>query len=182
MDTPLILAAVVFIGIFLMFFVISLLADLVVVGIALGSAVAAYFLPEWYPSFYEIMKDTLLLGYLGLTDPEQISTTGRYMMSVLIILGGTVLCIPALPFSATYRQMLGANKIGRQDEGYIKSLIKTELDEELAGIRKRLSYKIEPEKKSVEKNNNKSKNITPEIPPVTQPKPKSNEQFNIKIN
>jgi len=140
MDTPLILALCVFFGIFLMFFFLSLLSDLLIIGIAVGCAAAAYFIPDWYPMLYEALQGSPLLTYLSLGAPETLSASNRYVLSALLTLLGALFCIPALPFSATYRQLLGANKIGRQDESYIKSLVRSELE---ALLRKRT-----PEEKS----------------------------------
>ncbi|MDM8548073.1 hypothetical protein QUF61_16415 [Candidatus Venteria ishoeyi] len=126
MDSPLLLAFIVFAGIFLLFFFISLLSDLVIVGVALSTAIAAYFIPEWYPVLFEMLKDTQIPTYLGLAQPDKLDDASRYLVAVMLTVLATLVCIPVLPFSATYRQMLGANKIGRQDEAYIKTLIHME--------------------------------------------------------
>ena len=128
MESSLILAFIVFAGIFLSFFFISLLSDLIIVGVALGTAAAAYFIPEWYPILFDMLKDTPIAMYLGLANPDQLDDATRYLVAAMLVFLATLVCIPVLPFSATYRQMLGANKIGRQDEAYIKSIIHTETE------------------------------------------------------
>ena len=132
MDTPWILALIVFVGIFLMFVIISLLSDLLIIGTVLGCTAAAYFIPEWYPLFYEFIADTQIPVYLGLAAPVDnapIEQATIYTLTGLLIFFGTLVCIPALPFSATYRQILGANKIGKRDEAFVKALVKAEMDE-----------------------------------------------------
>ncbi len=122
-DNPIILAIMVFFGIFLMFFFISLLSDLIIVVLTLGSAAAAYFIPEWYPIFYDAVKDTDLVSLLGLVTPEALDTATKRVMAILLVATATLIAIPVLPFSGTYRQILGANRIGRKDEAYITSII-----------------------------------------------------------
>ncbi|GEM_PF-1996621 len=131
MDSPWIVALLVFLGIFLMFVLISLLADLLIIGTAISCAAAAYFMPNWYPLFFDFVKDTQLPVYLGLADPSggALEQVTLYSMSALLVFGGTLICIPALPFSATYRQILGANKIGKSDETFVRALVRSELDD-----------------------------------------------------
>lgn len=132
MDSPWVLALIAFFGIFLMFVIISLLADLLIIGTAVGCAAAAYFLPSWYPLFYDFVQNTQLPIYLGLTAPLEsggLEQATLYAMMGLIILLGTLICIPALPFSGTYRFILGANsrKITKSDENYIRDLVRSEI-------------------------------------------------------
>jgi len=122
-DNPIILAIIVFFGIFLMFFFISLLSDLIIVTLTLGSAAAAYFIPEWYPIFYDMIKDSNLINLLNLATPENLDLASKRTLAALLIFSATLIAIPVLPFSGTYRQILGANRIGRKDEAYISSVI-----------------------------------------------------------
>jgi len=173
MDSPWILAVIAFFGIFLMFVIISLLADLLIIGTAAGCAAAAYFLPSWYPLFYEFIQDTQLPIYLGLAAPLEngsLEQATLYTMMGLIIFVGTLICIPALPFSATYRQILGANKIGKRDEAFVRALVRSEID-----------YLEKPHKESKPKK--KGKEPTPQTtvksrrppPEATEPKLEENE-------
>lgn len=135
MDSPLVIALMVFVGIFVMFFIVSLLADLWIFVVSLGSAVAAYFMRDWYPMVFEVIKTSPIVQQLPLMPPDKLDSTTMFIVAGVLVVIATILCIPALPFSATYRQMLGANKLTRRDETFIRGLIKTELDD----LRKRLS-------------------------------------------
>lgn len=129
MDSPFLIALIVFFGIFLMFVVISLLSDLVIVGIALACAVFAYYIPSVYPEIYEMLSAYLQgLQQFGIVLPAQLDSQTHYLLAALVVLGGTLVCIPVLPFSATYRQMLGANKLSSSDEIHVKRLVAEELE------------------------------------------------------
>lgn len=130
MESPFVIAGLVFLGIFFMFFFISLLSDLVIVGVAVGSAVLAYNIPQFYPEFRDILNDLPFLHQVGLVLPHQADVQAYYMIAVLIILVGTLLCIPVLPFSATYRHMLGAQRISSRDEARIRDMIYAEVADE----------------------------------------------------
>ncbi len=135
MDTPVVIALIVFFGIFLMFFIVSLLSDLWIFLVSLGSAAAAYFIRDWYPMVFDVIKTSPVVQQLHLMPPDKLDSTTIFIIAGVLVVIATILCIPALPFSATYRQMLGANKLTRRDETFIRGLIKTELDD----LRKRLS-------------------------------------------
>jgi len=135
MDTPIVTALMVFFGIFLMFFIVSLLSDLWIFLVSLGSAAAMYFIRDWYPMLFDAIKTSPLVQQLHLMPPDKLDSTTIFVIAGFLIIISTIICIPALPFSATYRQMLGANKLTRRDETYIRGVIKTELDD----LRKRLS-------------------------------------------
>ncbi len=135
MDSPVVIALMVFFGIFLMFFIVSLLSDLWIFLVSLGSAAAAYFMRDWYPMVFDVIKTSPVVQQLHLMPPDKLDSTTMFIVAGVLVVIATILCIPALPFSATYRQMLGANKLTRRDETFIRGLIKTELDD----LRKRLS-------------------------------------------
>jgi len=135
MDTPVVIALIVFFGIFLMFFIVSLLSDSWIFLVSLGSAAAAYFMRDWYPMVFDVIKTSPVVQQLHLMPPDKLDGTTIFIITGVLVVIATILCIPALPFSATYRQMLGANKLTRRDETFIRGLIKTELDD----LRKRLS-------------------------------------------
>ncbi len=128
MDSPWALAIGVFLLIYILFFFISLLADMFIVGIALGCAVLAYHIPSLYPDIAQLAGEWSLLKQLGLALPAQATASAHMTLAVLLALVGTVACIPFLPFSATYRQMLGANKISKGDELYMRRLVEEEWD------------------------------------------------------
>ncbi len=135
METPVVIALIVFFGIFLMFFIVSLLSDLWIFLVSLGSAAAAYFMRDWYPMLFDAIKTSPVVQQLHLMPPDKLDSTTIFIVAGFLVVIATILCIPALPFSATYRQMLGANKLTRRDETFIRGVIKTELDD----LRKRLS-------------------------------------------
>lgn len=172
MDSPWILALIAFFSIFLMFVMISLLADLLIIGTAVGCAAAAYFLPSWYPLFYEIVAETQLPVYLGLAAPLEngsLEQATLYTMMALLIFAGTLICIPALPFSATYRQILGANKIGKRDENFIRLLVRAEME---ASTAQQPKYKPQ-EKPTVQQATPQSRRPSP----VATPKPQIEPQM-----
>ncbi len=152
MESPLVIAVLVFFGIFLMFLIISLLSDLVIVGIALSCAVLTYYLPDLYPEFYDLLSANLKgLQQIGIVLPEQLDAQTHYLLAFLIVVAGTLACIPVLPFSATYRQMLGANKLSKHDETHVRRLFAEELERmkkklaEEKARQKRASLKSAPE-------------------------------------
>jgi hypothetical protein len=131
MESPFLIALIVFFGIFILFFFISLLSDLFVIAIMISSATLAYFIPEFYdsPNFQQFLNENLsFIRMLGMSFPEQLDTATHYVLAALIMLGGTLACVPVLPFSAVYRQMLGANKISRSDELHVRALVAEELE------------------------------------------------------
>jgi hypothetical protein len=131
MESPFVIAMLVFFGIFLMFFLISLLSDLFVIGIMISSAIFAYFIPEFYdsPNFQQFLTENLrFMRMLGISFPEQLDAATHYLLGGMIMLAGTLACVPVLPFSAVYRQMLGANKISRSDELHVRTLVAEELE------------------------------------------------------
>lgn len=130
MDSPFIIAAIAFFGIFFMFFFISLLSDLVIILIALGSAFLAYNIPEYYGEFRDILNSVPSLQQVGLHLPQQPDVQAFYVLAILIIGIGTILCIPVLPFSATYRHMLGSYHLSKRDENRIRSMMYAEIAEE----------------------------------------------------
>jgi len=128
MDSPWVLAIGVFILIYLMFFFISLLADMFILFIALGCAILAFNIPELYPDIVELLQQVELPQQVGFILPPEPTLTSQLTLALLVVFFGTLACIPFLPFSATYRQMLGANKIGKSDELYIRRLVGEEWD------------------------------------------------------
>jgi hypothetical protein len=101
------LALAVFISIFLGFLFIRFFADFVLVAVALGSAILAYQIQAFYPEILMILQESNILRFLGLTLPEQANNFAIFIIASLITILAIVICIPILPFSATYRFLLG---------------------------------------------------------------------------
>jgi hypothetical protein len=127
MDSPWVFAVVVFFAIYLLFFIISLLADLYIVGVALIAAIFAYNIPKLYPTIQSTFSELKLLNNIGLQLPEQATTQAYYMVIAVVVVVSVFVCIPVLPFSATYRQMLGANRLSKHEEGCVKQLVHEEI-------------------------------------------------------
>jgi len=104
-----IVAILVFLSIYLVWYSIRFLADFFLVGIALGGAVLAYHIPDWYPIFQIIWEESRFLSIFGPLSPNQPDIAATFFIALLIIAGAVLLSIPFLPFSATYRFMLGVD-------------------------------------------------------------------------
>ncbi|TGO02799.1 hypothetical protein PN36_18880 [Candidatus Thiomargarita nelsonii] len=102
-------AIFVFLGIYFVWYSIRFFADFCLVGIALGGAVLAYRIPDWYPIFHMIWKESSFLSIFGPLSPNQPDIAATFFIALLIIAGAVLLSIPFLPFSATYRFMLGVD-------------------------------------------------------------------------
>jgi hypothetical protein len=122
------MALAVFFGVFFVFFLISLLSDLWIVIVSLGAATLGYFIPTIYPEVQKLSIEIKVLESLGMTLPAQPTASSYYLLGIFLVCTGVLLCLPALPFSATYRQLLGANKISKQDEAYIQWVVKEEVE------------------------------------------------------
>ncbi|MEM7015748.1 MAG: hypothetical protein AAF512_00245 [Pseudomonadota bacterium] len=147
MDGPFIFAILAFFGVFLAFVVLSLLADVFILLTAIMTAVAVYFIPDIYPEIRMLITDIGLFRELGITFPEQINGFTHLILTIFTVLCGALICIPVLPFSATYRQILGANKISGADERYIQSIVHDEIEQlrkRLAAQRRKANTKTKP--------------------------------------
>lgn len=105
MDSPIVIACLVFISIYLVWFVIRLFADFVLVGIAFMSAVLAYYIQPYYPEILMILTESNLLDVFNL--PAEVNEIAILKIAGLIIACAVLVSIPILPFSATYRLMFG---------------------------------------------------------------------------
>lgn len=137
MDSPFIVAILVFLGIYLVFFLIRLFADFILVGIALISAIFAYYFlhyPDVYHTVIELSKElpilSMLFQKLGL--PEQLELLDQ---KTIIIIGSMItalavlISIPFLPFSATYRFLLGVeNPVFQRKEAKVRGWIVEEIE------------------------------------------------------
>jgi hypothetical protein len=68
------------------------------------------------------------LSAIGVHLPEKPTGWSVFFMSSLITVGGVLVCIPFLPFSATYRQLLGAERLNTTEEDRIKLWISEEVE------------------------------------------------------
>jgi hypothetical protein len=128
-SSPIVVAILVFVSIYLVFLLIRLFADFFIVGIALGSATLAYHINSLYPEIIMILKESNLLNLLGMTLPEQPDDQAIYKIAGLIVVAAIMICIPILPFSATYRQLLGVeNPVYALKEAKIKGWIREEIE------------------------------------------------------
>ena len=109
MESPIVVAILVFLSIYLAFLLIRLFADFFLVGIALGSATLAYNIQGFYPEFLMVLQESNILNILGLTLPQQSTPEAIFTIASLIVVVAILVCIPILPFSATYRLLLGVD-------------------------------------------------------------------------
>lgn len=109
MESPIVVAILVFLSIYLAFLLIRLFADFFIVGVALLSAVIAYNIQRFYPEFLMILQESNFLNMLGLTLPEQPTPEAVFTIAGLIVVVAILVSIPILPFSATYRLLLGVD-------------------------------------------------------------------------
>jgi len=126
-DSPFVVAISVFLGIYLTFFLIRLVADMVIIGIAFVAAFLAYNIQNYYSEFLTILKEVNLLEKLGITLSETADPNSIWIIAVLIAITAILLCLPFLPFSATYRQMLGVEKPQDWQQARIKAWIREEI-------------------------------------------------------
>jgi hypothetical protein len=136
-DSPFIVAILVFLSIYVVFFLIRLFADFILVGIALISAIFTYYFlhyPDVYHTVIDFSKEVPMLSmffqHLGL--PEQLEQLDR---KAIIAIGGMItalavlISIPFLPFSATYRFLLGIeNPVFQRKEAKVRGWIVEEIE------------------------------------------------------
>jgi hypothetical protein len=127
-SSPIVVAIFVFLSIYLIFLLIRLLSDLVIVGVALASAVLAYHIKGHYSDFLPILRELPFLDVLGINFPDQPEVATIYVIASLIIAGAVLVCLPFLPFSATYRIMLGVEKPLFSEETKVRGWIREEID------------------------------------------------------
>lgn len=130
----LIIAVAAFFSIYLMFVLIRVFADMFIVGIALVGALAAYSIQGFnlYSNFREGLESfeglKKLLDFVGLSIPEQPEIAGIIIMVSIIVMVCLLACLPFLPFSATYRQILGVEKLTRKEEIRVRQWINEEIE------------------------------------------------------
>ena len=115
-------------GIYLIFFLIRLLADMFIVGIALSAAILSYNIEKFYPYILPILDDSPLVSWFNIALPKGNPESGTiFFIAVLITLLAVILCLPFLPFSETYRQMLGVEKPTEFQEAKVKQWVHEEV-------------------------------------------------------
>lgn len=129
MESPIIVAILVFLSIYLIWFLIRVLSDLVLVGIAMGSAILAYHIEPFYPEFLMVLTESNILNLLGLTLPKQPDSWAIFTIAILITIVAVLISIPILPFSHTYRLMFGIENpvVFRRKEAKVRSWIIEEI-------------------------------------------------------
>jgi hypothetical protein len=127
-DSPAVVAILVFFSIYLIWFLIRLFADLFLVGIALVSALLAYNIESYYEQFLMVLQESNLLNLLSITLPEQADSMAIFKIASLITVAAVLVSIPILPFSATYRQLLGIeNPLFARKEAKVRGWIIEEI-------------------------------------------------------
>lgn len=129
--SPIVLAILVFLGTYLLFFLIRVLADMAIFGIVLGCSVAVYSIQgfDLYSDFRTfLMTDLKITSKLGLAFSEQPDAISLIMMAALIGVAGLIVCLPFLPFSETYRKILGVERLSRVEQAKIQAWIRSEIE------------------------------------------------------
>jgi len=127
---PFLTAFAVFAGVYMFFFLIRVFADMYLVGIALACAFAAFSIEgfNFYPEYREVLTELGMLNYLGLSLPPQPDTGAVLVICFFIVVAGVALCLPVLPFSATYRYMLGVERLTSEEETKIRRWVQEEIE------------------------------------------------------
>lgn len=128
MDSPIVVAILVFLSIYFVFLLIRLLSDMIIVGIALSSAILAYNIKGHYSEFLPVLQESPFLTLFGVNLPTQPDTSAIYLIAIFIILIAILFCLPFLPFSATYRYMLGVEKPLFSEQAKVRGWILEELE------------------------------------------------------
>jgi hypothetical protein len=125
--TQLFMAVAVFLSIYIVFFLlIRLFSDMAIVGASLVCAGIAFLIPPYYSAFRDLFHSVGLFASIGLKLPETPTTFGMTIIATLIVMVGVLICLPFLPFSETYRTLLGVGK-ANITEAQVKQLITDEL-------------------------------------------------------
>ncbi|MEK7990475.1 MAG: hypothetical protein VSS52_005670 [Thiotrichaceae bacterium] len=128
-DTEILSAIGVFLSIYIVYFLIRIFADLMLVAIALFSAVAAFNIKSYYPEFREFLSNFKILGKFGIEFTEQASTGSIAIIAAFIVVAGVIASLPFLAFSQTYRLMLGIEKLTSREEEKIRLWVNDEAEE-----------------------------------------------------
>ncbi len=159
MESPIIVAILVFLSIYLTFLLIRLFADFFLVGIALASATLAYNIQGFYPDFVMVLQESNILNILGLTLPEQSNPEAIFIIAGLIVIVAILVSIPFLPFSATYRLLLGVdNPAFARKEAKVRGWILEEIQRDHKRREKEQQQCIEKRQREKEVKNKNLKN------------------------
>jgi hypothetical protein len=140
-DSPFIVAILVFLSIYFVFFLIRLFADFIIVGIALFCTIFTYYF-LYDPVFYSTILENLvyfskevpmlsmLFQKLGLPEQlEQLDKKDIIVIASMITALAVLISIPFLPFSATYRFLLGVeNPVFQRKEAKVRGWIVEEIE------------------------------------------------------
>jgi len=133
-DSPIVVAILVFLGIYFTFFVIRLFADFILVSIALLCAGFTYYFlsdPETYHTIVEFSKELPIFSTLLQALPDQLEQLEQSAIIVIATSMGAfavLLSIPFLPFSAAYRFMFGIeNPVFQRKESKVRGWIIEEI-------------------------------------------------------
>jgi len=127
LNSQIMIAILVFVSVYTLFFLIRVLADMYIVAIAIIAAVGGYFIPDAYSEFRLILQEVVFLENIGFILPEQPDGWAFFKMASLIVLFSVLICLPVLPFSATYRQILGVERLSPSEKAKIRELVHEEL-------------------------------------------------------
>ena len=183
LESPILIGIAVFISIFLVFFLIRLFADFILVAIALGSAVLAYHIHQFYPEFLIVLQESGLLELLKITLPEQADNLAILIIAGLITATAIIISIPILPFSATYRFLLGVEPsvyAQKKIQKWIGKEIKQQLPAVLEKkIQKWVRQEIQKKRDSIQHEGDpkSGKSATKERKPNLQIKPLTQKLF-----
>ncbi len=125
--TQIFMAIAVFLSISIMFFLLlRLFSDMAIVGASLTCAGVAFLIPPYYSAFRDVIHSISLFSSIGLKIPENPTVFGMTLIAALVVILGVLICLPFLPFSETYRTILGVGK-ANITEAQVKQLIIDEL-------------------------------------------------------
>jgi hypothetical protein len=129
-DTEILSALGVFISIYLMFLIIRILADFMLALIASIAAVVAFNISTYYDEFRELLSSLRVLEVVGIELAAQATIMDIAIIAGFIVLAAVILSLPFLPFSQTYRLMLGIEKLSSREEDKIRQWVIDETDEQ----------------------------------------------------
>lgn len=127
LNSQIVIAVLVFFSVYTLFFLIRILADMYIVAIAIITAVIGYFIPDAYSEIRVILEDFTFLKSMHIIFPEQPDNWAFFKMAALITLFSVLICLPMLPFSQTYRQILGVERLSPAERNKIRRLVQEEL-------------------------------------------------------
>lgn len=140
MDSPIVIsllnsriavAIAVFITIYLSFLLIRLFADFFLVTIAIGSAFLVYQIsdPVWYGIYTTILTETpVLKGMFSNPLPVPADPATILSIATIVTILAIIISLPFLPFSATYRVLLGIELPAfKRKEGKVRHWIRQEI-------------------------------------------------------